>query len=114
MFGGILLTRRGYPRHAPLTPLSAAPRSNQSLQTFRFKGLFLLANSGGSKLWRLKYRFAGKEKLVSLGSYPEVSLKNARERRIPAFCMLADLAYRAALYVAVAHCLQGEFVDKTI
>ncbi len=44
-------------------------------------GLFLLVNTCGGKWWRLKYRYAGKEKLLSLGTYPEVSLKDARERR---------------------------------
>ena len=37
-------------------------------------GMFLLIKPNGSRLWRLKYRFAGKEKLLALGSYPEVSL----------------------------------------
>jgi len=41
-------------------------------------GLFLQVNPIGSKLWRLKYRFQGKEKLLSLGSYPETSLDSAR------------------------------------
>ena len=45
------------------------------------KGLFLLLKPGGAKLWRVKYRFAGKEQLLSLGAYPEISLKQARERR---------------------------------
>jgi hypothetical protein len=36
-------------------------------------GLFLLVAPSGSKLWRLKYRFDGKENLLSLGSYPEIS-----------------------------------------
>jgi hypothetical protein len=40
-----------------------------------------LGSPAGGKLWRLKYRFLGKEKRLSLGSYPEVSLKDARERR---------------------------------
>lgn len=44
-------------------------------------GLYLLINPNGSKLWKLKYRFAGKEKKLSLGSYPEVSLASAREKR---------------------------------
>jgi integrase len=44
-------------------------------------GLFLLLNPNGSRLWRLKYRFAGKEKLLAFGAYPDVSLKDARERR---------------------------------
>ncbi|MCP3671409.1 MAG: tyrosine-type recombinase/integrase, partial [Gammaproteobacteria bacterium] len=44
-------------------------------------GLFLLVHPNGSKYWRLKYRFAGKEKLLALGVYPEVGLKQAREGR---------------------------------
>jgi integrase len=45
-------------------------------------GLFLLVQPSGSKLWRLKYRFGGKEKLLAIGSYDKgVSLKMAREER---------------------------------
>jgi hypothetical protein len=44
-------------------------------------GLYLLINPNGSRWWRFKYRVSGKEKLLSLGVYPEVSLKLARERR---------------------------------
>ena len=54
------------------------------------RGLFLLVNSTGSKLWRFKYRFAGKEQLLALGAYPEVSLKNARLRRDDARSILRD------------------------
>jgi integrase len=43
--------------------------------------MFLLVRPDGSKYWRLKYRFEGKEKLLALGVYPEVSLKGAREAR---------------------------------
>lgn len=45
------------------------------------KGLYLLVTASGSKLWRLKYRLDGKEKKLALGSYPEVSLKEARAAR---------------------------------
>lgn len=45
------------------------------------KGLFLLIKPDGSKYWRLKYRFGGKEKLLALGVYGDVPLKEARERR---------------------------------
>lgn len=44
-------------------------------------GLYLLVNSNGSKYWRLKYRSAGKEKLLALGVYPDVSLADARGKR---------------------------------
>jgi len=42
------------------------------------KGLYLLITKAGGKLFRLKYRFEGKEKKLSIGSYPEISLKKAR------------------------------------
>ena len=44
-------------------------------------GLYLLVTPAGGKLWRLKYRVAGKEKLMAFGAYPEVSLADARKRR---------------------------------
>jgi len=54
------------------------------------KGLFLLITPNGGKWWRLKYRFAGKEKLLRLGTYPEVPLADARERRDEARKQLAQ------------------------
>ncbi|MGH1406006.1 MAG: tyrosine-type recombinase/integrase [Rhodomicrobiaceae bacterium] len=42
------------------------------------RGLFLLINPNGSKLWRYKYRIEGKERLFAIGSYPEFSLAEAR------------------------------------
>jgi integrase len=44
-------------------------------------GLHLLVQPGGSKLWRLRYRFAGKENMLALGSFPEISLASARTKR---------------------------------
>ncbi|MGD7070050.1 Arm DNA-binding domain-containing protein [Acetobacter sp. AAB5] len=44
-------------------------------------GLFIFVQTGGSRLWRMKYRFGGKEKLLSFGAYPEVTLAAAREAR---------------------------------
>lgn len=44
-------------------------------------GLYLLVNTNGSRYWRLKYRVAGKEKLLALGVYPDVSLAEARAKR---------------------------------
>lgn len=43
-------------------------------------GLYLLVNTNGSRYWRLKYRFAGKEKLLALGVYPDVSLSTTDEK----------------------------------
>ena len=53
------------------------------------KGLYLLVNASG-KYWRLKYRFAGKEKALALGVYPEVSLKEARAKRDEARKLIAE------------------------
>jgi len=53
-------------------------------------GLFLLVNANGSKWWRLRYSFAGKEQMLSLGTYPDVSLKDARERRDEARKLIAN------------------------
>jgi Arm domain-containing DNA-binding protein/integrase-like protein len=45
------------------------------------RGLYLLVNPNGSKLWKLKYRFAGIEKKLSLGAFPEITLAAARDAR---------------------------------
>lgn len=52
---------------------------NQKL--FDGGGLYLEVSTKGGKLWRLKYRYNGKEKRLSVGTYPLISLKEARERR---------------------------------
>lgn len=53
-------------------------------------GLYLEVMPNGSKYWRFKYRFLGKEKRLALGVYPEVSLLKAREKRDQARALLAD------------------------
>lgn len=52
-------------------------------------GMYLLINTNGSKYWRMKYRFAGKEKMLSIGVYPDVTLADAREKRSEARKLLA-------------------------
>lgn len=52
-------------------------------------GLYLLINKDGSKYWRMKYRFLGKEKLLAFGTYPLTSLADAREERETAKKLLA-------------------------
>ena len=54
------------------------------------EGLFLLVQKNGSKLWRLKYRYHGKEKLLSFGAYPEVGIAAARELKRAAKGVLAE------------------------
>jgi hypothetical protein len=53
-------------------------------------GLYLEVSPTGGKWWRLKYRFNGKEKRISLGVYPDVTLNEARTRRDSFRDLLAD------------------------
>lgn len=53
------------------------------------RGLFLLVKPQGAKLWRWKYRHMGKEKLMALGGYPDISLAQARDKREAARKLLA-------------------------
>lgn len=54
------------------------------------KGMFLLVKRNGSKYWRLKYRLAGKEKLLALGVFPDIQLARARQLRDDARTLLAN------------------------
>ena len=63
--------------------------SNRARKMFDGGGLYLEVVPSGGKWWRLKYRFAGKEKRISLGVYPDVSLREARRRRAQARRLLA-------------------------
>lgn len=67
----------------PLSDTTIRNTKPQAKQTKLYDtgGLFLLIAPNGGKWWRLKYRFGGKEKLLSLGTYPQVSLKEARNKR---------------------------------
>ncbi len=53
-------------------------------------GLYLLIKPNGARYWRMKYRHAGKEKLLSFGVYPAISLADARERREQARRLIAN------------------------
>ena len=54
------------------------------------KGLSIQIQPSGSKWWRFRYRFDSKAKMLSLGTYPDISLKDARARRDQARKLLAD------------------------
>jgi hypothetical protein len=54
------------------------------------EGMYLLISPRGGKSWRLKYRFEGKEKVLAFGTYPEISLLEAREKRLAARKALAN------------------------
>ncbi len=69
---------------------NAKPKDGKAVKLFDGDGLFLLISAKGSKGWRFKYRLHGKEKLMSFGTYPEVSLSQARERRSEARKLIAD------------------------
>ena len=62
------------------TAIRATKPSQKQQKLFDGSGLYLLLFPNGSKVWRFKYHFQGREKLISLGSYPAVSLKDAREK----------------------------------
>ena len=79
-------------RIAPLSEVkvrNAKSRENE-YKLFDGGGLFLLITPSGGKLWYLKYRFDKKEKKISLGAYPEISLVDVRERRDRARKQLAN------------------------
>jgi hypothetical protein len=63
------------------TTIRNAKPNSKPLKLFDGGGLYLLVTAAGKKWWRLKYRFAGKEKLLALGVYPEVGLAAARRKR---------------------------------
>tara|TARA_R110002167_G_scaffold99904_2_gene261310 strand:+ start:195 stop:641 length:447 start_codon:yes stop_codon:yes gene_type:complete len=53
-------------------------------------GLYLQVNPSGTKLWRMKYRWEGREKKLAIGPYPLVSLADARTKRDQARLQLVD------------------------
>lgn len=67
----------------PLTDTAVrnAKPQEKNVKLFDERGLFLIISPAGGKWWRFRYTFDGKEKLLSLGVYPDISLKDARERR---------------------------------
>ncbi len=82
-------------KDAPIMPLTEVAIRNakpapKSVKLFDGAGLYLEITPAGGKLWRLKYRYLGAEKRISLGAYPAVGLKEARERRDDARRHLAE------------------------
>lgn len=63
------------------TEIKKAKSTDKDYKLFDGGGLFMLVKTNGGKLWRLKYNFEGKEKLLSLGTYPTTSLLEARAKR---------------------------------
>ncbi len=67
-----------------------ATAQRKTVRLFDGRGLYLEIAPTGSRWWRFKYRFAGKEKRISLGVYPDVGLKKARDRRDEMRKLVAD------------------------
>lgn len=72
------------------TAIKKAKPGDKPVKLSDGKGLYLLVNPISSKLWRWKYRFLGKEKVMSLGAYPDVSLAQARDGMAAARKLLAS------------------------
>ncbi|BAK75833.1 prophage CP4-like integrase [Pseudogulbenkiania sp. NH8B] len=70
---------------------SLSPRADgKPLKVPDGQGLYVWVMPTGAKYWRLKYRFGGKEKSLAIGVYPEVSIKEARQKKDAARRLLAD------------------------
>ena len=67
-----------------------ATAQKKTVRLFDGRGLYLEIAPSASRWWRFKYRFAGKEKRISLGVYPDVGLKKARDRRDEMRKLVAD------------------------
>lgn len=76
----------------PLSDIAirAAKPGTKPIKLSDERGLFLLVAPTGGKLWRMKYRIAGKEKKLALGRYPDVGLREARERCTEARKLIAS------------------------
>ena len=72
------------------TAVKTAKPHEKPYKRFDTGGLYLEVRPTGARWWRFRYRYGGKDKLLSLGVYPEVSLKQARRRRDEARRLVAD------------------------
>jgi integrase len=70
--------------------IQKATAQKKTVRLFDGRGLYLEIAPTGSRWWRFKYRFAGKEKRISIGVYPDVGLKKARDRRDEMRKLVAD------------------------
>lgn len=89
------------------TQIKQAKPKARAYKLFDGGGLFLLVNSNGSKYWRYRYRFAGRDKTLALGTYPDVTLKSARKRLAEARQRLADELDPAAVKKATKRAQAG-------
>lgn len=90
------------------TAIRTVKRQGKPFKMYDRDGLFLLVNPIGSKLWRWRFRFDGKEKLMALGEYPLVGLAQARELHLTARKKLATGVDPMAERKTVAEAKQRE------
>lgn len=100
------------------TQIRAAKAKDRPYKLPRESGLFVLVNPNGSKWWRLAYRFGGRELMLSLGTYPKVPLRDARQRRDEAHRLIAaginpSDKRREARAAAAAESTDGTFAAVT-
>jgi len=96
------------------TEIRRSKAAEKAYKLFDSGGLHLLVTPSGGRLWRWKYRFEGTEKQLALGSYPTLSLADARERHAIARKQLANgidpmaerMAEKVAVKIATEHTLQ--------
>jgi len=95
------------------TKLKNAKAGSKTTRLYDEKGLYLEISPRGGKWWRFKYRFNGKEKRLSLGVYPDVGLRKARDKRDDARRLVADgidpAAHRKAMKSAQAESAANSF-----
>lgn len=95
------------------TAIRAIKPTSKTAKFFDGGGLYLEVAPSGGKWWRLKYRFQGKEKRISLGTYPTIGLKEARERRENTKKILANgidpSAQRQAIKASITSIDQDSF-----
>lgn len=92
LLGGIrsLPPKRDIPAMALTdTAICAAKPKDRLYKLADSGGLYLAVSPAGARLWRLKYRFEGREKILSIGAYPAVPLALAREKREEAKSLFA-------------------------
>ena len=126
-FGGIPPNSRIRYHHMSLTDVRIK-KEKPSAKPFKLsdeRGLYLLINPNGSKLWRYQYRFLGKQKLLSIGAYPDIGLGEARRIRDEARTIVAgggdpsaekQVAKRAALEVETNtfKAIADEYIAKLV
>ena len=98
--GGIgVRERSGAPMALKELDVKYATRRDRDYKLAGGSGLYALIRRNRTKLWRMKYRFDGREKMLSLDTYPSISLAEARVKRIRAKALLDGPARSLAVWM---------------